>query len=563
MLYSRIGSGLEFLDISVGGLYANRSYLLRGPSESGRTTAVLQYLIAGMENGENTVMISSDRIENVIVKADRIGISLEPYLTSNRLVLMEYPPEIVTGQFKYASTIQLLGDIEKVVKLYRSTRLALDTLQPLLGKQEEPVLVNYIYSLVNAFDEMNTTVLFTVGDPTAPLALRIIQLLEDAVVGSFSLAKVQSKDGFSRAFSIHKLVNRITPPTTFRVHFEYGLGLIQDTPADSGDSSSASTSSSVHSLQAVPIHTYLLDGHKDTVNQIRRIFHSDSRITAFDSEEEFAVNLYNFDCDLLMINVNEASFNWQQIVALARDYYPKLPIFLLALEKDTAINFQQARRSGADGLFYLPLASEEVLKAFEKTVRGYGTLEQLLTKTVSGNSLTTKDGSETLGTTSLPGVDVGLNTEANLLQLPKFKELLTRQIWSASRANTALALISFKLVILNQPGQQDKLPQGMELIKRAGAVITGALRGANDVACRNMDKIVVQLENCNKAGANAYTQRAINDIKDNISTTLGLQYNRHFYILFAVAVFPEDGDNGNDLLYQVTDVSKNFIKSIR
>ena len=111
MLYSRISSGLDFLDASIGGLYSNRCYLLRGPGQSGRTTVGMQFLLGGLENGESTMMISNDRIENVILKSEAMGISLESYLMDNRLILMEYPKEIGEN-FQYSHIINLLGEVE-------------------------------------------------------------------------------------------------------------------------------------------------------------------------------------------------------------------------------------------------------------------------------------------------------------------------------------------------------------------------------------------------------------------------------------------------------------------
>ena len=111
MIYNRIASGLDFIDAEFGGMYENRTYFLRGPARSGRTTMSLQFLLAGIDNGENGILISSDRIEDVILKAETIGLSLESYLMDNRLILMEYPKEIMTGQYQLGGVIHLLGEI--------------------------------------------------------------------------------------------------------------------------------------------------------------------------------------------------------------------------------------------------------------------------------------------------------------------------------------------------------------------------------------------------------------------------------------------------------------------
>lgn len=228
MLFSRTTSGLDFVDVSVGGLYSNRTYILRGPSQSGRTTVCLQFLISGIENGENGIMISSERIENVILKAEQLGLSLDKYLMDNRLVLIEYPKEILTGHYQYGGIIQLLGEIEEYIQHFNCQRLVFDTLTPLLIKPREQEQANYIYSLMNALESLNTTALVTTGSPNSAAATRIIDLLEDAAVGSFVTDLIPSEDDPQRIFTIRKMVNPMNPPQSMKIRIEYGQGIVQD-----------------------------------------------------------------------------------------------------------------------------------------------------------------------------------------------------------------------------------------------------------------------------------------------------------------------------------------------
>ncbi|MDP8229343.1 MAG: ATPase domain-containing protein [Candidatus Electryoneaceae bacterium] len=145
MFYAKISSGLDFLDASIGGLYSNRCYLLRGPSHSGRTTMILQFLLSSLEQGENGIMISSDRIENVILRAEAMGFALEQYLMDNKLILMEYPQDIINGNFNYGGIVNLLGEIEQYIQLYNCTRLAVDTLLPLLIRPREPHFCQFLF----------------------------------------------------------------------------------------------------------------------------------------------------------------------------------------------------------------------------------------------------------------------------------------------------------------------------------------------------------------------------------------------------------------------------------
>lgn len=563
MLYARISSGLDFLDASIGGLYSNRCYLMRGPSQSGRTTASLQFLIAGLENGENGLMISNDRIENVILKAEAMGISLEHYLMENRLILMEYPQEILKGQFHFGGIVHLLGEIEHYVKMYNCSRLAVDTLLPLLIKPNESHFVNYVFSLMNSFDEMQVTTMVTTGEPSSPTALRIVQLLEDAVVGSFALGKTAQLKSEQRMLSVHKLVNQINPPTQFRVRIDYGVGIVQDIPApNSTQHALAPALGRKVSLKELPLHVVLVDNDEDTESQIEEIFHDNSKTYIYTTEEEIALQLYNLDADLLLLSADQPGLNWRQLLGLLRDAYPKLPIFILLNNRNSKVNYQKVRQAGADGMFVKPLVPNDLLKAFEKVLRKSGTYDELIER--RGEPIHLHDLPEDFSDLSqgVPDVSMNMNAEANLINISEFREKLVAQIWKGTQGRGEVALVSFKTVYIGQAGSQPNMPQGLELIKSVAISVTNSLRGLNDYACRYMDKIVVMLEEGSRDGAQAFARRVTNELRTDLVSRLNLQLNKHFHILTAVAVYPEDGDNVNDLLSQVTDVSRNFVKSI-
>jgi len=97
---------------------------------------------------------------------------------------------------------------------------------------------------------------------------------------------------------------------------------------------------------------------------------------------------------------------------------------------------------------------------------------------------------------------------------------------------------------------------------RVAQIVTASLRGVSDSACRYMDKVVVILEDTDRKGAQAFSRRVINEMKSELLDKLNIQLDKHLNILTAVAVYPEDADNVNDLMFQVTDVSRNFIKAV-
>lgn len=580
MMYTRVSSGLDFLDAAIGGLFSQRSYLLRGPSQSGRTTAALQFLLAGLDNNESVMMISSDRIENVILKAEAIGISLEPYLVENRLVLIEYPQEIINGNFQYGAIINLLGEIERYIEHYNCSRLVFDTLIPLLANPHEAQLVNYIYSLMNSLEAMNTTTMAVIGEPSSPMAIRITQLIEDAVVGSFSLTvktqvgprmPTQVQSGYVlpnppsnpiilREFFVHKMVNPITPPTSFKVRFDYGVGIVQDIGLPSVDkATSSSGKSAVKTIAGLPLNVMLIDRDEECSDDLLDIFNGRARIDVISSREMFYHELNNLHCDLVILNSGNSKINWREKLTELRRLYPQMPIFLITNRISPTLSYQSAKQSGADALFVRPISPEDFLSAFEATLKKYGILDNLIEKYSYSNiaeSLPEDFGSSINEVASVDDVT------SNLIPPQLFNERIQRWVLRSAREQTKFSLVGFKMIYAMEMGRQHALPQGLEMVKKIATIITISLRGVNDIACRHMDKTVVLLENTDRAGAEAFARRVAKQIKDELATKFNIQLGREMHLLTAFSVYPDDANNANDLFRQVTDVTRNFIKNI-
>lgn len=562
MLYTRVSSGLDFLDASIGGLYSNRCYLVRGPSQSGRTTLAMQFLLGGLENGESTMMISSDRIENVILKAEAMGLSIENYLVDNRLILMEYPKEITTAKFHYSHIINLLGEIEQYLEHYQCTRLVFDTLIPLMAKQEGTHLVNFIYSLINSLEELNATTLLTTGEPNSPTAQRITQLLEDAVVGSFGLSVDTNVKGISRTFSIHKMIDNIKPPTVFKVAIEYSQGLVIDSPKMKTAENMTDFSIKTRNLLDLPLHIAIFDDREELLNSIEETFHSDCQIAVFNEEEEFLFQAPDLDFDFVIINAHITKVNWNQILLMLKGQFSKIPVFVIVEKGHIKQINLSARKNGAEAVFTVPIVPEDIHGALKKALKTHGSLEDVISKR-----------SATLATVEMPEDmdEFGLNSpdsqiakvEQEDVQTPQeFREKLYRQVWRSRHQESNFSLISFKIIYTNAEHQSEHMQQGLELIKQISSIVQSSLRGLNDSTCRIMDKVVVILESSEKEGARAFANRISKELKNEIKSRLNLILGRDINILSAIVTYPEDGTVADQLMHQVTDVSRNFVKYV-
>ena len=314
------------------------------------------------------------------------------------------------------------------------------------------------------------------------------------------------------------------------------------------------------SLENISLHVGILDHDEENVSQIEEIFHSDSLFNVFESENELQPQLMNLDIDLFMLNASNPTTNWKRVISHLRETYPKLPIFLYLDIKNPRLTYQAAKGAGADGLLIKPLTPNDIIKLLEKTLHGYGTFDELIetrSPVIEPASLPEDFGEP--GFVESNGEEETVSA-TDLLTPSAFKAVLSRQIWRGKQEETIFALIAFKMVYISDTSKLPNMPRGLELVKRVAQIITSSLRGLNDSACRYMDKIVISLEDTNRKGAKAFANRVITDLNEELSKKLDLVIGKHFNILTAIATYPDESDNVNDLMAQVTDVSRNFVK---
>jgi len=522
----------------------------------------MQFLLGGLENGESTMMISSDRIENVILKSEAMGISLESYLMDNRLILMEYPKEIGPENFQYSHIINLLGEVEQYLQHYNCTRLAFDTLIPLLSNQQGTQLVNYIYSLINSLEELKVTTLVTTGEPNSSSAQRITQLLEDAVVGSFVLSDMTTAKGQNRIFAVHKMVDNMKPPTSFKVKIEYGSGMVLDYKTSTATSVATPSSIKSKDVLDIPLNIALFDTDDDSQNHLEEIFHPDSQIIMFETHKEFQLQSAGLEFDFVVLNAGSLLGNWKAILLSIKEDLPKLPLFIIVDRAHKMRTNQIARQTGADALFVNPIDPEDLMGALIKTLKKYNTLESVLNKRRA--FISSSDIPDDFGDDNGNGIGFDMQPEetAHLITPQNFREKLHQQVWRSKQNESTFSLVSLKLVSMRGNTQHEHVQQGLELVKRVAMIAQGSLRGINDYASRYMDKVVVLLDDTDKTGARAFEKRVVKDLRSELNSQLNLQIGKHLNVLGAKMTFPEDGSDADELMHQVTDVSSNLTKLI-
>ena len=73
-------SGIAPLDARLGGMLAGRAHVLSGAPGTGKSLACLEFLHAGLEQGEQVAMLTHDDPGDLLGQAEYLGVDLEQAL---------------------------------------------------------------------------------------------------------------------------------------------------------------------------------------------------------------------------------------------------------------------------------------------------------------------------------------------------------------------------------------------------------------------------------------------------------------------------------------------------
>jgi circadian clock protein KaiC len=111
-------SGIEELDALVGGgLDYGTSNLIIGPSGSGKSTLTMQYVFAGLKQGEKAFFVSFDETERVFTRrANGLDMDLRPFVENGQFTFRQIDPaELSPGELTALLREQVEGGATMVV----------------------------------------------------------------------------------------------------------------------------------------------------------------------------------------------------------------------------------------------------------------------------------------------------------------------------------------------------------------------------------------------------------------------------------------------------------------
>jgi KaiC/GvpD/RAD55 family RecA-like ATPase len=231
-------TGAATLHDLLGGALPGRIHLLAGGPGSGKTSACLHFLRAGMLRGERTVLVTLDRPSDLQSHAKLLGHDLRGSVRDGRMTILRYDARFTARIAAAASPATIVSELQQLLTLadlrqmlpgQAALRIAVDPIAPFLA--EGVATGAAVAALVDWLEETKATALLTwSGELSARSDRRVEALVERAAV---ILDFQRRGNGLFRADVVrarHAMAN--TPPIDFEVRPGLGLAAVAATPTE-------------------------------------------------------------------------------------------------------------------------------------------------------------------------------------------------------------------------------------------------------------------------------------------------------------------------------------------
>ena len=214
-----INSGIAPLDEQLGGMVRGRIHLLTGGSGTGKTTACLQFLNAGLQRGEPVGYITADQVPDLVAQARSIGFDLESPLRAGRLLLLRFRADF-SHQLHWAGAPgQPIDELRVAIAALRPARLVVDPITPFLG---EGSTTQPAVGISEFLEELGATTMLTYpGDVAGGYDARIGSVVQHAAL----VLHLTRGEADCRRLQVVQSRTRAAPASAVNFVFRPGVGL--------------------------------------------------------------------------------------------------------------------------------------------------------------------------------------------------------------------------------------------------------------------------------------------------------------------------------------------------
>jgi circadian clock protein KaiC len=140
----RVSTGIAGMDsLLQGGFLSGRSYLVSGDAGTGKTTACMQFLMAGLSQGEKAVYVTVDeRPGEILQSAASLEWDLQSYVQEKSLVILDAAPYFSgragSATDKGLDLSKFVTDLAGYATRLEALRLVIDPVTPLILFGDSP-----------------------------------------------------------------------------------------------------------------------------------------------------------------------------------------------------------------------------------------------------------------------------------------------------------------------------------------------------------------------------------------------------------------------------------------
>ena len=220
-----VKSGIAPLDRQIGGFVPGRPYLISGNPGTGKSCACLEFIDAGVQQGERGLILTHDDPGDLLDSAEFLGIDLGENLLSDRVRIVTFQLDFVRRFMRAATPMQAFEELLRHIGGEPVQRITIDSIVPFLegggaGSQS-------IFALVDFLDALQATALITYPGDLAGLYDQRLEPLLQRAGGVFHLAA--SEHGRRRgSLLIRKLRHQAQSVAPVRYKIDPGFGYAQD-----------------------------------------------------------------------------------------------------------------------------------------------------------------------------------------------------------------------------------------------------------------------------------------------------------------------------------------------
>lgn len=230
----RISTGITGLDpLLQGGFIQGRSYLVSGGAGTGKTTACIQFLMTGLNQGEKTAYVTVDeRPTEILQAANSLGWDLHSYMQDKSLVILDAAPYLGNrsgaGVEKSVDFQRIVSDLASYTKRMDVTRLVIDPVTPLFLTGDSHVRVQeHARTLIHLLQsQLNTTNLLTSHAPRNTDHDLTNGIEEFLAAGVLVLKVTQANGRFVRTLGIIKMRGTAVEPAEYPFSIVKGKGIL-------------------------------------------------------------------------------------------------------------------------------------------------------------------------------------------------------------------------------------------------------------------------------------------------------------------------------------------------